>query len=215
MSKLRIVVADDHALLRGGLTALISAQSDMEIVGEAATADEALQVVSRLTPDLLTLDLTMPGGSSVKAIEKVRQQSPDTKVLVLTMHDDSAYLRATLAAGADGYLVKTATDAEMLSALRAVAKGRTVVNLAASPQKIHAAMISAEKPESPGHDSLSERELEVIRFLAKGHTNQEIADKLFLSVKTIETYRSRIGTKLGLKTRADIVKYVTELGLLD
>ena len=214
MAKLRIVVADDHALLRAGLTALISAQSDMEIVGEASSADEAVQAVLQSVPDVLTLDLTMPGGSSVKAIEKVRQQSPSTKVLVLTMHDDPAYLRATLAAGADGYLVKTATDSEMLNALRAVAKGRTVVNLAATPQKIHSAIVDAEKPDAPGHDSLSERELEVIKLLAQGHTNQEIADKLFLSVKTIETYRSRIGTKLGLKTRAEIVKYVNELGLL-
>lgn len=215
MAKMRIVVADDHALLRAGMAAMINAQPDLEVVAEAGTASDAVDAVLKTHADILTLDLTMPGGSSVKAIETLRTRSPSTKILVLTMHTESEYLRATLAAGAAGYLVKSAGDNELMAALRTIGQGRTIINVPLARDKVdHVFSGSAGKPESPGHANLSERELEVIKLLAKGHTNQSIADKMFLSVKTIETYRARIGTKLGLKSRADIVAYVTESGLL-
>ena len=215
MSKLRIVLADDHALLRAGLAVLINAQSDMEVVAQASTTDEAMAAVTDTQPDVLVLDLTMPGGSSVKAIEGLRQQCPQTKILVLTMHDDPAYLRSTLAAGSSGYLVKTASDAELLSALRTVAQGRTSINLSLSSDEMQTVLGAvANKTGHSGPAVLSEREQEVLQLLARGHTNQKIADKLFLSVKTIETYRSRIGEKLGLRDRAELVIYAMKVGLL-
>jgi DNA-binding NarL/FixJ family response regulator len=215
MSKLRIVLADDHALLRAGLAVLINAQSDMEVVAQASTTDEAMAAVTDTQPDVLVLDLTMPGGSSVKAIEGLRQQCPQTKILVLTMHDDPAYLRSTLAAGSSGYLVKTASDAELLSALRTVAQGRKAINLSLSSDEMQTVLGAvANKTGHSGPAVLSEREQEVLQLLARGHTNQKIADKLFLSVKTIETYRSRIGEKLGLRDRAELVTYAMKVGLL-
>ena len=215
MSKLRIVLADDHALLRAGLAMLINAQSDMEVVAEASTTDEAIAAVASTQPDVLVLDLTMPGGSSIKAIETLRQRCPQTRILVLTMHDDPAYLRCTLAAGSSGYLVKTASDAEMLSALRTVALGRTAINLSLSQEELQIVLgAAASKSGHSGAASLSEREREVLWLLARGHTNQQVADKLFLSVKTIETYRSRIGEKLGLHGRAELVAYAMRVGLL-
>jgi DNA-binding NarL/FixJ family response regulator len=215
MSKLRIVLADDHALLRAGLAVLINAQSDMEVVAQASTTDEAMAAVTGTQPDVLVLDLTMPGGSSVKAIEGLRQQCPQTKILVLTMHDDPAYLRSTLAAGSSGYLVKTASDAELLSALRTVAQGRKAINLSLSSDEMQTVLGAvANKTGHSGPAVLSKREQEVLQLLARGHTNQKIADKLFLSVKTIETYRSRIGEKLGLRDRAELVTYAMKVGLL-
>jgi DNA-binding NarL/FixJ family response regulator len=194
---------------------LINAQPDMTVVGEAADAADALEQVTRLKPDVLTLDLTMPGGGSIKLIERLREECPLTRVLVLTMHDDPAYLRAVMAAGGAGYVVKTAADAQLLSAIRAVCQGRIVVDVNlpnARPQAT--AGVETGSPRSAGFAGLSAREREVFTLFAQGHTNQEIAGKLFLSVKTIETYRARIADKLGLRTRADLVRYALEVGLL-
>jgi two-component system response regulator NreC len=215
MAKLRIILADDHALLRAGLAMLINTQADMEVVGQAASASEAIAIATSEKPDVLVLDLTMPGGHGITGIETVRQRSPDTKILVLTMHDDAAYLRATLAAGAAGYMVKTASDSELLSAVRTVAQGRKAINLSLSEEALHTVLGEARAKSAPGAaPSLSEREREVLQLLARGHTNQQIATKLFLSVKTIETYRSRIGEKLGLRDRAELVAYALKIGLL-
>jgi two-component system, NarL family, response regulator NreC len=216
MSKVRIVLADDHALLRAGLAVLINAQTDMEVVAQASTTDEAIAAVAANQPNVLVLDLTMPGGNSVKAIETLQRQCPETKILVLTMHDDPAYLRSTLAAGSAGYLVKTASDAEVLSALRTVAQGRTAINLSLSPDEMQTVLGAvANRAGHSGPAVLSEREQEVLQLLARGHTNQQVADKLYLSVKTIETYRSRIGEKLGLRDRAELVSYAIKIGLFD
>jgi DNA-binding NarL/FixJ family response regulator len=207
VAKTRVLVADDHAVLRAGLRLLLNAQPDLEVVGEAADTREAFTKVREARPDVLTLDLTMPGGGSIKLIERLRQECPDTRVVVLTMHDDPAYLRAVLAAGAFGYVVKTAADAELLTAIRTVARGRIFADLQLSENKL---------PIGPaaGEAGLSQREREVLALLAQGHTNQEIADRLYLSVKTIETYRSRITEKLGLRTRAELVRYALGVGLL-
>jgi DNA-binding NarL/FixJ family response regulator len=208
VAKIRVVLADDHTVLRAGLRMLLNAQPDMEVVGEAADAREALAHALAAAPDVLTLDLTMPGGGSLKLVEQLRERLPQTHVLVLTMHDDPAYCRAALGAGAAGYVVKTAADAQLLTAIRAVARGRLFVDPglpgagggpAAAPAEAH---------------PLSAREREVLTLLAQGHTNQVIADRLFLSVKTVETYRARIAEKLGLRTRADLIRYAVETGLL-
>lgn len=207
MAKIRVLIADDHAVLRAGLRLLINAQADLEVVGEAGNGSETLHQTRALVPDVLTLDLSMPGGSVIPIIEKLRREIPQTRVLVLTMHDDPAYLRTVLAAGGSGYVVKKAADAELLTAIRAVHQGRAFVNLdldGGPPAPL----------EAPGTAALSQREREVLALLAQGHTNQVIADRLYLSVKTIETYRTRIADKLGLKTRADLVRYALEMGIL-
>jgi DNA-binding NarL/FixJ family response regulator len=217
MTPIRVLLADDHAVLRAGLRLLIDAQPDMQVVGEAGDCQEALEKVRALTPDVLTLDLTMPGGNSIKIIERLRQGCPHTQVLVLTMHDDPAYLRAVMAAGGAGYVVKTAADAQLLNAIRAIQQGRIVVdvNLPRPTGPLAAGTgVESGSRRSTGFASLSAREREVFTLLAQGHTNQEMARRLALSVKTVETYRARIAEKLGLRTRAEIVRCALEVGLL-
>jgi DNA-binding NarL/FixJ family response regulator len=211
MAKIRVLLVDDHAVLRAGVRMLINAQSDMEVCGEAASAVEAITRTEETQPDVVTLDLSMPGGSGLKMIEKLRLAGPKSRILVLTMHDDPAYLRAALAAGCTGYVVKTAADAELLTAIRAVHRGRTFVDMALT----EGGLLAAPTKPGPAGSTLSEREREVFQLLVQGHTNQAIADKLNLSVKTVETYRARIGDKLGLKSRADMVRYAMETGMLD
>ena len=217
MRKIRLILADDHAVIRSALSMFLGSQPDLEVVGAAADGYQAADLVRALLPDVLILDITMPGVGGVQMIERLRQECPDTRVLVLTMHDDPAYMRAVLAAGGSGYVVKTAADTELLSAIRAVAQGRLFVDLTlpVGPN----AVSDEGRPEpgrapSAGLMSLSEREREVFEQVAQGHTNQEIADKLFLSVKTVETYRGRVGKKLGLQTRADFVRFAVESGVL-
>jgi len=214
VATIRVLLADDHAVLRAGLRLLINAQPDMAVVGGAASTHEALDKSRALDPDVLTLDLTMPGGNSIKLIERLRQECPRIRVLVLTMHDDPAYLRAVLAAGGAGYVVKTAADVDLLTAVRAVAGGRMFVDVSLTEGTEHVDPRGEIAAGPSGLTSLSGREREVLALLAKGHTNQEIARKLFLSVKTVETYRARITGKLGLRTRADVVRYALEVGLL-
>jgi DNA-binding NarL/FixJ family response regulator len=211
MAKIRVLLVDDHAVLRAGVRMLINAQSDMEVCGEAASAVEAITRTEETQPDVVTLDLSMPGGSGLKMIEKLRLAGPKSRILVLTMHDDPAYLRAALAAGCTGYVVKTAADAALLTAIRAVHRGRTFVDMALT----EGGLLAAPTKPGPAGSTLSEREREVFQLLVQGHTNQAIADKLNLSVKTVETYRARIGDKLGLKSRADMVRYAMETGMLD
>jgi two-component system response regulator NreC len=218
MNKIRVLIADDHAILRAGLRLIINAQPDMEVVGEARTIREVVPACQAANPAVLIQDLNMPDGSGIAVIGRVRQECPRTRVLVLTVHDDLAYLRAALAAGAMGYVVKTAADLEFLSAIRAVSQDRLFVDLHFEPHFFPAAPAAAEGGRGGGTPlvdaALSRREREVLILLAEGHTNQQVADRLFLSVKTVETYRARIADKLGLRTRADIIRYAVEMGLL-
>jgi two-component system response regulator NreC len=219
MMSIRIFIVDDHAVLRAGLRMLLGAQPDMTVVGEAADGEEALGKVREINPDVVTLDLTMPGGSGLRVIERLRQECPKVRVLVLTMHDDPAYFRAALAAGSSGYVVKSAPEAEVLSAIRAVSQGRTFVNLSLTNELVQTVLGGQQlaglaDPADP-KAFLSPREQEVLRLTAQGHTNRQIADQLFLSVKTIETYRARLMAKLGLENRADLVRYAAAAGLLD
>lgn len=213
MQKIRIVLADDHVLVRSGLRILIGQQADMEVVGEAGDFTAAFEQVKSLSPDVLTLDLTMPGNDGLQGIEKVVHQCPKTSVLVLTMHDDPAYLRSALALGAKGYIVKSAGDAELVNAIRAVYAGQTFID------SQHMATASITPPRNRRHsaapiDTLSDREREVLNLIAHGHTNQKVADQLGLSVKTIESYRARLMEKLGLANRADLTRLAIETGLL-
>jgi two-component system response regulator NreC len=212
MTKIRVLLADDHAVLRAGLKLLVNHQQDMEVVAEAGTFGEAIRLASIVRPDVITLDLTMPDGHGVDKIEQVCRACPTTRVLVLTMHDDPAYLRAALSSGASGYVVKKAADTELLGAIRAVHAGRVFVDLESHHSRPLAVLVPGDT--APGSDNLSERERTVLERLAQGHTNQSIAEQLNLSVKTIESYRARLLKKLGLRSRADITRYAVEMGLL-
>lgn len=216
MGKISVLLADDHAVLRTGLRMLINAQPDMEVVAEASNGEDAARLAREVRPDIVLMDITMPGGGGIEATVRIRRESPAVRVLALTMHDDAAYLRSILAAGAAGYVVKRAADAELLSAIRTTYRGETY--LAPSLAGAMVQEVLGRKPrkgsaEVPG-DTLSERERDVLRLVAQGHTNQEIADRWFISAKTVATYRARLMEKLGLKTRAELVRYALAIGLL-
>lgn len=215
MDPIRVLIVDDHAMLRGGLRLLIDAQPDLRVVGEAGSLPQALEVARTTQPHVITLDLVMPGPSGVASVERLRGVVPQAKIVVLTMHDDPAYVRAAVAMGAAGYVNKSAADTELIAAIRAVARGRVFIDFGdqATLDDVLGAGASAARAESPV-DALSEREREVLRDAARGYTNQQIADGLSLSVKTVESYRARVMKKLGLKSRADLVRLALELGLL-
>lgn len=213
MKKIRIFIADDHAVLRSGLRLLMESQDDMEVVGEAGDFAETISLLTTIRPDIVTLDLSMPGGLGLKAIEKLRQKVPESRVIVLTMHDDPAYLRTALAMGVSGYVVKSAADKELLSAIRAVSQGRMFVD-ARSSLDTNSSLTDAPSQSDSSFDRLSGREREVLSLIAQGHTNQAVAERLEVSVKTIESYRSRLMDKLSLKNRAELTRFAIEQGLL-
>jgi len=217
VAKIRVLIADDHAVLRAGLRMLLSAQPDMEVVGEAADAREAVRKAVESRADVVIMDITMPGGGGIQAIDRIRQGSPRTSVLVLTMHDDPAYARAALAAGASGHVVKEVESSELLSAIRAIHGGRTFVSLSLagrSGANLLLEQVAPGEARQGGPVRLSRREQRVLELVAQGHTSQRVADRLSVSVKTVETYRARIREKLGLTTRADLVRFALETGLL-
>ncbi len=217
MEKIKVLLADDHAVLRAGLRMIIDAQSDMQVIGEAADGRAAIEQAEELLPDVVLLDLTMPGLGGLSALGVIREKVPGAKVLVLTMHDDEGYLGRVLEAGGSGYVVKKAADMELLSAIRAVKRGELYVH--SSLTKVLVEGNFDRRREGGGtmsgqFEDLSEREKQVLSYLARGYTNQQIADNLFLSVKTIETYRARLMEKLNLRTRAELVQLAIEKGLL-
>jgi two-component system response regulator NreC len=204
---IRIVLADDHAVVRAGLRLLLDGEPDFEVVAEAGDVDAAGRYVRGHHPDVLVLDLNMPGGSSLEAIPAIRAESPETQIVVLTMQQEPAFAREALSGGALGYVLKEAADEELVEAVRRAAAGESYLN----PRL--GARIASEPPPGPP-DDLSEREVDVLRLIALGHTNAEIAQQLFLSVRTVETHRSHIQQKLSLSTRADLVGYALERGLI-
>jgi len=218
MEQIRVLLADDHAVLRAGLRLLINTQQDMTVVAEAGEGVEAVRLANETKPDVVVMDITMPAMGGIEAIEQIRQAIPQTQILVLTMHDDTAYLRSALAAGASGYVVKKSADSELISAINAVHRGQMFVDLASSSGAIQEALLdrSNKDQDRPGDPKslLSQREKAVLRLVAEGYTNQQAADRLCLSVKTIETYRMRLAEKLGLRTRADLTRYALEIGLI-
>jgi len=214
MQKIRVVIADDHAVLRAGLRLLINTQPDMIVVAEAGDGLAAVRQATETKPDVVVMDITMPAMGGIQAIEQIRQALPQTQILVLTMHDDTAYLRSALAAGASGYVVKKSADSELISAITAVHRGQMFVDLASSCGAIQQALLREPSPTGDPKSLLSQREKAVLTLVAEGYTNQEVADRLCLSVKTIETYRMRLAEKLGLRTRADLTRYALEIGLI-
>jgi two-component system response regulator NreC len=209
---IRVLVVDDHAVVRSGLRRVLDAEPDIETVGEAADAERAVFEVLEQKPDVVLLDVMMPGKSGIEIIPTLRQNAPDLRVLVLSMQDDPHYLREAFDAGASGYVLKEAADTEVVDAVRAVAAGERYVHPALGARLIQA---EAEERRRAEEDPLSDREREVLRLLALGHTNQEIAKTLFISVRTAETHRAHIMQKLGLSSRAELVRYALSEGLLE
>jgi two-component system, NarL family, response regulator NreC len=208
---IRILVVDDHAVVRSGLKLLLSAEPDLEVVGEAGNARDAVFEVRAQKPDVVLLDVVMPGESGIEAVPKLLHESPETKVLVLSMQDDPNYVREAFAAGASGYVLKEAADAEVVDAIRQVAEGGSYVHPVLGARMVAA---DAQAKAAAAADPLSDREREVLTLLALGHTNQEIAKQLYISVRTAETHRAHIMRKLGLETRAALVRYAIAHGLL-
>lgn len=207
MNRTRVLLADDHALVRSGLRALLDAEADLEVVGEAEDGVAVVEACRILRPDVVVMDLAMPGRGGISATEDLRAEWPEMQVVVLTMHDDEAYVRMARLAGAAGFVLKKSLATELIRAIRAVRAGRTHFP-AGEP---------APPPTSgrPPLELITDREREVLTLIALGHTTPEIARKLHIGEKTVETHRAHIGDKLGLRTRADLVRFALEHGLLN
>ena len=209
---IRVLIVDDHAVVRSGISLLLAREADIEPVGEAGTGREAIFEARSLKPDVILMDVVMPDQTGLEALPTLIHEHPETKVLLLSMQDDPRYIREAFAAGASGYVLKEAADAEVVNAVREVARGGRYVNPELGA-RLDAA--DAEEKRRAESDPLSERENEVLRLLALGHTNQEIARQLYISVRTAETHRAHIMQKLRLTSRAELVRYAMSRGLLD
>ena len=202
-----IVLADDHAVVRSALRLLLEAEEDFEVLAEAGDVEEAVRYVRGHHPDVLILDLNMPGGPSIQAVPRIQEASPDTNIVVLTMQNEPGFARQAMQSGVLGYVLKEAADDQLVTAVRLVSEGKTYL------QPELGARLAADPGESA--DDLSERELEILRLIALGHTNAEIAEQLFLSVRTVESHRAHIQQKLRLSKRSELVRYALARGLLD
>jgi two-component system, NarL family, response regulator NreC len=208
----RVLIVDDHAVVRSGLRLLLDAEKDLEVVGEAGNARDAVFEARTANPDVILLDVVMPDQSGLEAIPTLLHEHPETKILVLSMQDDPRYVREAFGAGASGYVLKEAADTEVVAAIREVAGGGRYVHPALGARLVAAESAEAKRAEE---DPLSEREREVLRLLALGHTNQEISTQLYISVRTAETHRAHIMQKLRLSSRAELVRYALEQGLME
>lgn len=212
-SPIRVALCDDHAVVRAGLRLVLESEGDLVVVGEAGTAEAAVELARRVQPDVFVMDVGLPDASGIAATARVREASPATRVVILTVHDDVAYLRRAFDAGADGYLVKDAADVDLVHAVRTVAGGRQYVHPTLGAELLEAAG-GAPRVRGPGGE-LSEREVDVLRLVALGHTNAAIATELYISVRTVETHRAHIAQKLGARSRAELVEAARQAGLLD
>lgn len=217
MTRIRVLIADDHALVRSGLSLLIGKQPDLEVVGEASDGEEAIRKCLELTPDVLLLDITMPGMSGIEVLQQAREQNLPVAILVLTMHEEERLVIETLKAGALGYVPKGAADSELTTAIRTVHSGDPYVHSSLVKTVVKELVHGGGEPPAPvaeTKDSLSRREAEVLGYIARGYANREIAESLNLSVKTVETYKARMMEKLGLRSRVELVRYAMQHGLL-
>lgn len=214
MNPLRIAIADDHEVVRAGLRALIDTESDMVMVGEAATGPEAIELAKAIRPDIMVMDISMPILDGADATVVLRESCPDVRVLVLTIHEDRAHLARLLEAGAAGYVLKRAAAEELVRALRVVADGGTWVDPILAGSVLRSSSAPRPQPRTQHPLPLSEREEEVLRRIAWGETNKQISCELGISTKTVETYKARITEKLGLRTRTEMVRYALQRGWL-
>jgi two-component system response regulator NreC len=212
---IRIVIVDDHAMVRSGLKMLLSSKGEIEVVAEGADGDEGIRAAMEHHPDVVLMDLSMPQGKDgITAASELKKLLPDVAVLMLSMHDDSEYLFRAIEAGASGYVLKSAPHEELLNAIRTVSSGAAYLYPSATRQLMNRYVAGAKKDEGDAFDSLSEREREVLSLAAKGYGNKEIAELLFISVKTVESHKSNVMEKLGLKTRPELIQYAMKKGLL-
>jgi len=212
--RITVVLADDHAVLRAGLRALLDVEGDIEVVGEADDGDAAIDLVRKLRPNVAVMDISMPRKDGLAATREIVHSVPETQVLILTMHDDEQYLYHVLDAGGHGYVVKSSADIDLLNAIRTVARGGFFVYAPAAANILKDYVEASGLPRPSRKGGLSEREVEVLRLTAEGFSNQEIAEKLYLSRKTVDSYRGRIMVKLGLRHRSELVRYALKKGLL-
>ena len=205
-----VLIVDDHAVVRAGLRLLLEREDDLEVLGEAGDAREAVFLTRRYKPSVILLDVSLPGRNGVDVIAELLQDSPESRVLMLSMEDDPSYVRRAFAAGANGYVLKEAAEADVVQAIRRVADGEQYVH-----PSLGARLVAPAVAGGTDQDPLSDREREVLSLLALGHTNHEIAEELVVSVRTIESHRSHILSKLRLATRAELVRYALDNGLLE
>ncbi len=215
MNPTRVLIADDHAVVRAGIRLLIDRQEDMEVIGEAGDGWQAVEQATSLRPDLVLLDVTMPGLNGLEVASELRRAVPDVRLLVLTMHDDEAYLRQFLQAGVSGYILKKAADTELVAAVRAVVRGETYIYPSLTGVLVDRFLDKPEVTKERGsHGKLTARETEILQLVAQGYTSQQIGDRLSITVNTVQTHRAHIMEKLELKGRAELVRYALARGLL-
>jgi DNA-binding NarL/FixJ family response regulator len=210
--KLRLLLVDDHAVVREGLRSLLGSDGRFEIVGEAADGPTALSAVDRLHPDVVVMDVSLPGINGAQVTRRLKETQPDVRTLALTVHEEGGYLRSLMDAGASGYVLKRSAASELLRAVEVIGEGGTYLDSSIAGQLV--SKLGQRKTALAPSSALSEREREVVRYVAHGYSNKEIAGKLDVSVKTVETYRYRATEKLGLHSRADLVRYAIDQGWL-
>ncbi|MFQ5340878.1 MAG: response regulator [Anaerolineae bacterium] len=211
---IRILIADDHGVLRAGLRALLNAEPDVEVVGEAADGHEVLRLARALNPDVVLLDISMPGPGGIEVTRQVKQALPDTRVLILTVHEDESLLREAIQAGAAGYIIKRAVESELINAIHAVWRGDVYIH----PAMTRALLQDVAPPHATDEtlvEPLTRRETEVLQLIAQGYTNRQVAETLTISVRTVETHRANLMDKLGLRSRVELVRYAREHNLLE
>jgi DNA-binding NarL/FixJ family response regulator len=214
LKRTTILLADDHRIVRQGLRALLASEADFEVVGEADDGREALELVKRLSPDVLVLDLMMPGLNGLEVARQLPRQSPGVRVVVLSMHDDEGFVLEALANGVSGYVLKDSNSSDLVHAVREVAAGRRYLSPPLSDRAIEAYQQRAKVGTMDKHETLTTREREVLQLSAEGHTNSEIAARLGISTRTAETHRSRLMHKLGLHTQSDLIRYAIRRGII-
>jgi two-component system, NarL family, response regulator NreC len=214
VGKTGILLVDDHAVLRQGLKLILEGDKDLTVLGEAKNGQEALAKCMALKPHIVLLDLSLPGKNGLDVLQEIKSKCPGVKVLILTMHEDDMYLRKAIEGGADGYILKRAADTELLFSIRAILRGDMIVDPSFTKHLLDT-LYSPRKPVSKKNQPLSPREKEVLRLVALGYTNHELADKLLISIKTVETHKGRIKEKLSLSRRSDLVRFAMAEGLLD
>ena len=210
----RILIADDHGVLRGGLRSLLSPESDLDVVGEAEDGAQALQLALQLRPDLILMDISMPNLGGIEALKQLGEVLPDTKVLMLTVHEDESLLRKAIQAGASGYVVKRAAESELINAIRTVIKGDIYIHPAMT-RALLKGFAPARVTKNLSAHTLTQRELEVLRLIARGYTNVQIAERLSISARTVEGHRANLMSKLDLHSRMELVEYAEQHGFLD
>jgi len=211
---IHILIADDHGVLRAGLRALLNAEPDLEVIAEASDGNDVLRLANELRPDLVLLDISMPGPGGIEVTRRLKEALPELRVLILTAHEDESMLREAVQAGAAGYIIKRAVESELINAIRAVWRGDLYVHPAMTRALLRETSLFPATPE-PSVGSLTPREIEVLRLIAKGYTNGQIAKELNLSVRTVESHRANLMSKLELRSRVELVRYAMEHGLFE